>query len=76
MSNKLNEISDLLRFYRELIIDFHFLDKTTRKKNKYFNNSGNESQWVVLDQKRELQKCNETITPLAVIVTTNMFLLG
>ena len=54
-----------------VIIDFHFMDKTTRKKKKNFNNSENETQRVELNQKRELQKCNETITPLAFIETTS-----
>ena len=37
------------------------------------NTIGNEYQMVDLDQKRELLKTNETITPLAFTVTTNMF---
>ena len=32
-----------------VIIDFHFIDKTTRKKNKISDNSGNESKKMDLD---------------------------
>ena len=41
------------------------------KEEEKFDNSGNESQRYDLDQKHELQKCNEIITKLAVIETTN-----
>ena len=39
--------------------------KTTIKKKKEFKYSGNESQMLDLDQKRELKKCNETLKLLA-----------
>ena len=52
-----------------VIIDFHFEDKTTRKRRKIIKYSSNESQSVDLIQKRELHKCNETLTPLVVTVT-------
>ena len=42
------------------------MDKAFRKKRK-FKYSGNESKRVDLDQKRELQKCNDTIMLLVVI---------
>ena len=48
------------------------MDKATRKKGQKFKYSGNESQRVECEQKRELQKCNETLTPLAVTVTAIM----
>ena len=47
------------------------MDQTTRKKKKKLDNSGNESQRDELDQKRELQKCNETLTPLVAIDTAS-----
>ena len=52
------------------------MDKATRKNKKKFKYSGNESQRAVLDQKRELQKGNETLTPLAVTVIAGMFRFG
>ena len=51
----------------KLSIDFHFVDKATRKNKKKIKYSGNESQRVDLDKKWELQKCNETLTPLALL---------
>ena len=59
-----------------VIIDFHFMDKTTRKKNKISDNSENESKKIDLDQKRELQKCNEIIMSLVIIeMASNVTLL-
>ena len=50
------------------------MDKASRKKEK-FKYSGNESQRVDLDQKRELQKCNETFTSQTVTTKANNVLL-
>ena len=58
-----------------IIYRFSLVDKASRKRKK-FKYSGNESQRVDLDQKRELQKFNETLTPLAVTATANMFRFG
>ena len=52
------------------------MDKATRKKQEKFKNCGNESQKVDLNQKNELQKFNETLTQLAVTVTSSMFRFG
>ena len=46
------------------------------EKQVKFKYSGNESQSVDLDQKRELQICNETLTPQAITVTVSMFRFG
>ena len=59
-----------------VIIYRYFIDQTTRKRRKIFKFSGNESQRVNLNQKRELQKCNETLMPPAVTATTSNFTLG
>ena len=47
----------------------------TMKKFKKTNKKilGNESLKVDLDQKMDLLKCYETITPLAIIETVSMF---
>ena len=53
-----------------LSIDFHSWIKHLEKVEK-FKYSGNESHIVELDQKGELQKCNETLTPLVVTATAS-----
>ena len=56
-------------------IDIHSWIKQIEKEEK-FKYSGYESQRVDHDQKRELQKYNETVTPLAVTVTAIMLRFG
>ena len=45
--------------------------KTNIKKKKEFQYSGNESQRLDLNQKRELKKCNETLKLLANTATAS-----
>ena len=47
------------------------MEKANRKRKKNLNYSENESQMVDLDQKRELQKCDETLKPHFVTATAS-----
>ena len=55
-----------------IIWTFYFVDKTTRKRRNIYNNSEKESYRDDLQKKWQLQNCNETQTPLAVIETTTI----
>ena len=59
-----------------VIIDFHFEDKTTRKRRKIIKYSSNESQSVDLIQKRELHKCKEILMPLTLTATVRNVSVG
>ena len=58
-----------------IIYRFSLVDKASIKRRK-FKYSGNEYQMMDLEQKSELQKCNETLTILAVTVMVSMFRFG